>query len=132
MRRLTLAGEEEEGEVQQRCGEKSPSEATEDPSVGGLSPEPTDSKTLPGTALAGAGRSPLSVGTEALGSASAQSGATAPGGAGKGLSFGEGGATALCHLTWESCAYVAFPWIPVGSAIWTVPSYTALLVFFWL
>ncbi|KAM9110623.1 eukaryotic translation initiation factor 2D isoform 2-T2 [Megaptera novaeangliae] len=47
MRRLTLEGEEqEEGEVQQRCGEKSLSEATEDPSVGGLNPDPTDSKTL--------------------------------------------------------------------------------------
>ncbi|XP_019808066.2 eukaryotic translation initiation factor 2D isoform X3 [Tursiops truncatus] len=46
MRRLTLEGEEEEGEVQQRCGEKSLSEATEDPSVGTLNPDPTDSKTL--------------------------------------------------------------------------------------
>ncbi|XP_033266425.1 eukaryotic translation initiation factor 2D isoform X4 [Orcinus orca] len=46
MRRLTLEGEEEEGEVQQRCGEKSLSEATEDPSVGSLNPDPTDSKTL--------------------------------------------------------------------------------------
>lgn len=62
MRRLTLEGEEEEGEVQQRCGEKSLSEATEDPSVGGLNPDPTDSKTLQGTALAEVGQSPLSVG----------------------------------------------------------------------
>nr|XP_030728711.1 eukaryotic translation initiation factor 2D isoform X4 [Globicephala melas] len=46
MRRLTLEGEEEEGEVQQRCGEKSLLEATEDPSVGSLNPDPTDSKTL--------------------------------------------------------------------------------------
>ncbi|XP_059796549.1 eukaryotic translation initiation factor 2D isoform X1 [Balaenoptera ricei] len=47
MRCLTLEGEEqEEGEVQQRCGEKSLSEATEDPSVRGLNPDPTDSKTL--------------------------------------------------------------------------------------
>ncbi|XP_057584550.1 eukaryotic translation initiation factor 2D isoform X3 [Hippopotamus amphibius kiboko] len=47
MRRLTLEGEEEEeGEVQQRCGEKPLSEATEDPSVGGLNPDPMDSKTI--------------------------------------------------------------------------------------
>nr|XP_031545752.1 eukaryotic translation initiation factor 2D isoform X1 [Vicugna pacos] len=47
MRHLALEGEEEEDEeVQQMCGEKSQSEATEDPSVGGLNPDPTDSKTL--------------------------------------------------------------------------------------
>ncbi|XP_047608742.1 eukaryotic translation initiation factor 2D isoform X2 [Phacochoerus africanus] len=47
MRHLTLEGEEEEvGEVQQRCAEKSLSEAAEDPSVGGLNPDPTDGKTL--------------------------------------------------------------------------------------
>ncbi|XP_058396166.1 eukaryotic translation initiation factor 2D isoform X1 [Diceros bicornis minor] len=47
MRHLTLEGEEEEdGEVQQMCGEKSLSEASEDPSVGGLNRDPTDSKTL--------------------------------------------------------------------------------------
>uniref|UniRef100_A0A8C3WB37 Eukaryotic translation initiation factor 2D n=1 Tax=Catagonus wagneri TaxID=51154 RepID=A0A8C3WB37_9CETA len=47
LRHLTLEGEEEEvGEVQHRCAEKSPSEATEDPSVGGLTAEPTDGKTL--------------------------------------------------------------------------------------
>ncbi|XP_074178500.1 eukaryotic translation initiation factor 2D isoform X2 [Rhinolophus sinicus] len=47
MRHLTLEGvEEENGEVQQRCGEKSLSEASEDPSIGGLNPDPTDSKTL--------------------------------------------------------------------------------------
>ncbi|XP_022364457.1 eukaryotic translation initiation factor 2D isoform X2 [Enhydra lutris kenyoni] len=48
MRRLTLEGEDEEnGEVrQQMCGEKSVSEATEDASVRGLNPDPTDSKTL--------------------------------------------------------------------------------------
>lgn len=41
MRQLTL-----EEEVQRRCEEKSPSEATEDPSPGGLHADPTDSKTL--------------------------------------------------------------------------------------
>ncbi|XP_032949642.1 eukaryotic translation initiation factor 2D isoform X1 [Rhinolophus ferrumequinum] len=47
LRHLTLEGvEEENGEVQQRCGEKSLSEASEDPSVGALNPDPTDSKTL--------------------------------------------------------------------------------------
>ncbi|XP_010989644.2 eukaryotic translation initiation factor 2D isoform X1 [Camelus dromedarius] len=47
MRHLALEGEEEEDEeVQQMCGEKSQSEATEDPSVGGLNPDATDSKTL--------------------------------------------------------------------------------------
>ncbi|XP_039083482.1 eukaryotic translation initiation factor 2D [Hyaena hyaena] len=47
LRRLTLEGEEEEnGEVQQMCGEKALSEASEDPSIRGLNPEPTDSKTL--------------------------------------------------------------------------------------
>lgn len=47
MRHLTLEGEEEEvGEVQQRCAEKSLSEAAEDPNVGGLNPDPTDGKTL--------------------------------------------------------------------------------------
>lgn len=48
MRQLTL---EEEEEVQQRCEEKSPSEAMEDPGPGGLHADPTDSKTLQGTAL---------------------------------------------------------------------------------
>ncbi|XP_069401368.1 eukaryotic translation initiation factor 2D isoform X1 [Ovis canadensis] len=43
MRQLTL---EEEEEVQQRCEEKSPSEAMEDPGPGGLHADPTDSKTL--------------------------------------------------------------------------------------
>lgn len=47
MRQLTL---EEEEEAQQRC-EKSPSEAMEDPGPGGLHVDPTDSKTLQGTAL---------------------------------------------------------------------------------
>uniref|UniRef100_A0A8C6FI70 Eukaryotic translation initiation factor 2D n=1 Tax=Moschus moschiferus TaxID=68415 RepID=A0A8C6FI70_MOSMO len=42
MRQLTL----EEEEVQRRCEEKSPSEATEDPGPGGLHEDPTDSKTL--------------------------------------------------------------------------------------
>ncbi|XP_045838416.1 eukaryotic translation initiation factor 2D isoform X2 [Meles meles] len=48
MRRLTLEGEDKEnGEVrQQMCGEKSLSEAAEDPGVRGLNPDPTDSKTL--------------------------------------------------------------------------------------
>ncbi|XP_030158638.1 eukaryotic translation initiation factor 2D isoform X2 [Lynx canadensis] len=46
LRRLTLEGEEENGEVQRMCGEKSLSEASEDPSVRGLNPDPTDSKTL--------------------------------------------------------------------------------------
>ena len=46
VRQLTL-----EEEVQRRCEEKSPSEATEDPSPGGLHADPTDSKTLQGTAL---------------------------------------------------------------------------------
>ncbi|XP_059269278.1 eukaryotic translation initiation factor 2D isoform X4 [Mustela nigripes] len=48
MKRLTLEGEDKEnGEVQQQlCGEKSLSEAAEDPGVRGLNPEPTDSKTL--------------------------------------------------------------------------------------
>ena len=41
MRQLTL-----EEEVQQRCEEKSPSEATEDPGPGGLHVDPMDSKTL--------------------------------------------------------------------------------------
>ncbi|KAM5202346.1 eukaryotic translation initiation factor 2D isoform 1-T1 [Hipposideros larvatus] len=47
MKHLTLEGvEEENGEVHQMCGEKTLSEASEDPSVGGLNPDPTDSKTL--------------------------------------------------------------------------------------
>ncbi|XP_047696575.1 eukaryotic translation initiation factor 2D isoform X2 [Prionailurus viverrinus] len=46
LRRLTLEGEEENGEVQRICGEKSLSEASEDPSFRGLNPDPTDSKTL--------------------------------------------------------------------------------------
>ncbi|GAB5583675.1 eukaryotic translation initiation factor 2D isoform X3 [Prionailurus iriomotensis] len=46
LRRLTLEGEEENGEVQRMCGEKSLSEASEDPSFRGLNPDPTDSKTL--------------------------------------------------------------------------------------
>nr|XP_060500305.1 eukaryotic translation initiation factor 2D isoform X1 [Panthera onca] len=46
LRRLTLEGEEENGEVQRMCEEKSLSEASEDPSVRGLNPDPTDSKTL--------------------------------------------------------------------------------------
>lgn len=53
MKRLTLEGEDKEnGEVQQQlCGEKSLSEAAEDPGVRGLNPEPTDSKTLQGIGL---------------------------------------------------------------------------------
>ncbi|XP_048081416.1 eukaryotic translation initiation factor 2D isoform X2 [Ursus arctos] len=48
MRRLTLAEENQEnGEVQQQmCGEKSLPEASKDPSVRGLNPDPTDSRTL--------------------------------------------------------------------------------------
>ncbi|KAM7054618.1 eukaryotic translation initiation factor 2D isoform 5-T5 [Molossus nigricans] len=47
MRHLTLEGEEEEnGEGQQMCGEKTLPEASEDPSIGSLNPDPTDSKTL--------------------------------------------------------------------------------------
>ncbi|XP_015424893.1 PREDICTED: eukaryotic translation initiation factor 2D isoform X4 [Myotis davidii] len=47
MRRLTLEGKEEEnGEDQQMCGEKTLPEASEDPGVGGLNPDPADSKTL--------------------------------------------------------------------------------------
>ncbi|XP_004685627.1 PREDICTED: eukaryotic translation initiation factor 2D isoform X1 [Condylura cristata] len=46
MRHLTLEGEEENGEVHQICGEKSPLEASEDPKVGSLTLGPTDSKTL--------------------------------------------------------------------------------------
>ncbi|XP_049490486.1 eukaryotic translation initiation factor 2D isoform X3 [Panthera uncia] len=46
LRRLTLEGEEENGEVQRMCEEKSLSEASEDPSVRDLNPDPTDSKTL--------------------------------------------------------------------------------------
>lgn len=47
-----MEGEEEEnGEVQQMCGEKALSEASEDPSIRGLNPEPTDSKTLQGIVL---------------------------------------------------------------------------------
>lgn len=61
MRHLTLEGvEEANGEVQQRCGEKSLSEASEDPSVGGLNSDPTDSKTLQGIALGVEGSSPPS------------------------------------------------------------------------
>lgn len=56
MRRLTLEGEEEEsGEVQQMYEEKSLSEASEDPSPGGLNPDPTDSRTLQGTVLGAEG-----------------------------------------------------------------------------
>ena len=53
MRQLTLEEEEEEEEeeVQRRCEEKSPSAAMEDPGPGGLHADPTDSKTLQGTAL---------------------------------------------------------------------------------
>nr|KAF6396608.1 eukaryotic translation initiation factor 2D [Rousettus aegyptiacus] len=44
---LALDGvEEENGEVQQMHGKKTPSEASEDTSVGGLNSDPTDSKTL--------------------------------------------------------------------------------------
>ncbi|XP_054546074.1 eukaryotic translation initiation factor 2D isoform X3 [Talpa occidentalis] len=46
MRHLTLEGEDENGEIHQICGEKSPLEASEDPNVGSLNSEPTDSKTL--------------------------------------------------------------------------------------
>ncbi|XP_059529918.1 eukaryotic translation initiation factor 2D isoform X3 [Myotis daubentonii] len=47
MRRLTLEGKEEEnGEDQQMRGEKTLPEASEDPGVGGLNPNPADSKTL--------------------------------------------------------------------------------------
>lgn len=53
MRRLTLVEENQEnGEVQQQmCGEKSLPEASEDPSIRGLNPDPTDSRTLQGIAL---------------------------------------------------------------------------------
>ncbi|KAM8813782.1 eukaryotic translation initiation factor 2D isoform 1-T1 [Rhynchonycteris naso] len=47
MRHLTLESEEEEnGENQEMCGAKTLPEASEDPSVGDLNPDPTDSKTL--------------------------------------------------------------------------------------
>ncbi|XP_066217990.1 eukaryotic translation initiation factor 2D isoform X2 [Saccopteryx leptura] len=47
MRHLTLEREEEEnGEDQEMCGAKTLPEASEDPSVGDLSPDPTDGKTL--------------------------------------------------------------------------------------
>ncbi|XP_036198511.1 eukaryotic translation initiation factor 2D isoform X5 [Myotis myotis] len=47
MKRLTLEGKEEEnGEDQQMCGEKTLPEASEDPGVRGLNPNPADSKTL--------------------------------------------------------------------------------------
>ncbi|ELK03296.1 eukaryotic translation initiation factor 2D isoform X1 [Pteropus alecto] len=47
MRHLALEGvEEENGEVQQMHGKKTPSEASEDSSIGGLNSDPTDSKTL--------------------------------------------------------------------------------------
>ncbi|XP_045439020.1 eukaryotic translation initiation factor 2D isoform X2 [Pipistrellus kuhlii] len=46
MRRLTLEGKEENGEDQQMCGEKTLPEASEDPGIGGLNPDPADSKTL--------------------------------------------------------------------------------------
>ncbi|XP_066117606.1 eukaryotic translation initiation factor 2D isoform X1 [Saccopteryx bilineata] len=47
MRHLTLEREEEEnGEDQEMCGAKTLPEASEDPSVGDLNPEPTDGKTL--------------------------------------------------------------------------------------
>lgn len=53
VRRLTLEEEDKaNGEVrQQMCGEKSLSEASEDPSVRGLNPDPTDRKSLKGIAL---------------------------------------------------------------------------------
>uniref|UniRef100_A0A8I5TJM9 Eukaryotic translation initiation factor 2D n=1 Tax=Pongo abelii TaxID=9601 RepID=A0A8I5TJM9_PONAB len=46
MRHMTLEGEEENGEVHQACEDKSPSEAPEDTSTGGLNQDSTDSKTL--------------------------------------------------------------------------------------
>ncbi|XP_008571293.1 PREDICTED: eukaryotic translation initiation factor 2D isoform X1 [Galeopterus variegatus] len=46
VRRLTLEGEEEIGEVHQACGEKSLSEASEDTSAGAPNQDSTDSKTL--------------------------------------------------------------------------------------
>ncbi|XP_011384916.2 eukaryotic translation initiation factor 2D-like, partial [Pteropus vampyrus] len=47
MRHLALEGvEEENGEVQQMHEKKTPSEASEDSSIGGLNSDPTDSKTL--------------------------------------------------------------------------------------
>lgn len=56
MRHLALEGvEEENGEVQQMHGKKTPSEASEDTSVGGLNSDPTDSKTLQGIALGAKG-----------------------------------------------------------------------------
>lgn len=62
MRRLTLEGKEEEnGEDQQMCGEKTLLEASEDPGVGGLNQDPADSKTLQGITLVVGGR-PLSLG----------------------------------------------------------------------
>lgn len=62
MKRLTLEGKEEEnGEDQQMCGEKTLSEASEDPGVRGLNPNPADSKTLQGITL-GVGGHPLSLG----------------------------------------------------------------------
>lgn len=62
MRRLTLEGKEEEnGEDQQMCGQKTLPEASEDPGNGGLNPDPADSKTLQGIML-GAGDRPLSLG----------------------------------------------------------------------
>lgn len=49
MTRLTL--EEENGEDQQMCGDKTLPEVSEDPGVGGLNPDPADSKTLQGIML---------------------------------------------------------------------------------
>ncbi|KAF6074409.1 eukaryotic translation initiation factor 2D [Phyllostomus discolor] len=47
MRHLALeGGGEESGENQQTCGKKTLPGASEDPSIGGLNPDPTDSKTL--------------------------------------------------------------------------------------
>lgn len=52
MRHLALEGvEEENGEVQQMHEKKTPLEASEDSSDGGLNSDPTDSKTLQGIAL---------------------------------------------------------------------------------
>lgn len=63
MRHLALeGGEEESGENQQTCGKKNLPGASEDPSSGDLNPDPTDSKTLQGTALGVGGPPPLSVG----------------------------------------------------------------------
>lgn len=125
MRQLTLEEEEEEEEVQRRC-EKSPSEAMEDPGPGGLHVDPTDSKTLQGTALRVEG--PLSQHRRLM---CAVLLLTRPlEGEGDGLGFGQGGAQrfavsprSLSHMSHVSPGSLS----PAAQPARVSPALTSLL-----